>query len=509
MITERRTVAFALCIIPFVALATLNSGGYRYGASDQAFYLPAVFLQLDPELFPRDAAVLAAQTRLTLVDEAIAAVVALTSASVPAVFFVLYVAALVLLARAVWQIGVRLYTSHWTAVALLAALTLRHAIARSGTNTLEGYFHPRVLAFALGATAIAAFLRGRIAMPFALVAIAGVLHPTTALWLLVWLTVAAAIARRELRKPIVVAAAGAAAAGLWALTAGPLAGRFVIMDPEWRQTLATKDYLFPLEWPAYAWILNLGYLPLIAWIYRRRVRAGLVDTLERALVLGSGSLVLIFVGALVLHAIGVAIAIQLQPARVFWMFDFLATIYMVWAIAEDAASTEGVASALPGPSEVEGRRKAARARAAAVIILCLSAARGVYVLIEADRQAVQITIPDDDWGRVMAYARSTDKRSGWLAHPNHAVLYGSSVRVAGARDVFVEAIKDAAIGMYDRPIALRTARRLAALPNYDQLTTAEAKRLAAEYDLNFIVTGGALDLPLAFESGPLRVYRLQ
>ena len=40
-------------------------------------------------------------------------------------------------------------------------MTLRHAIAKSGTNTLEGYFHPRQLAFAFGVLAIAQFLRGR------------------------------------------------------------------------------------------------------------------------------------------------------------------------------------------------------------------------------------------------------------------------------------------------------------------------------------------------------------
>ena len=41
--------------VAFVLLATLNSAGYRYGASDQAFYIPAVLRHLDPALFPRDA----------------------------------------------------------------------------------------------------------------------------------------------------------------------------------------------------------------------------------------------------------------------------------------------------------------------------------------------------------------------------------------------------------------------------------------------------------------------
>ena len=42
----------------FCLLAILNSGGYRYGIGDQAFYLPAVVQHLNPALFPRDRALL-------------------------------------------------------------------------------------------------------------------------------------------------------------------------------------------------------------------------------------------------------------------------------------------------------------------------------------------------------------------------------------------------------------------------------------------------------------------
>src|SRR5690606_7726067 len=114
-------------------------------------------------------------------------------------FLAMYVAALAMLAAGVWLIGTRLYRSQWTAVALLAAMTLRHAIARSGTNTLEGYFHPRTMAFALGALAMASFLRRRLALSFLLVGIAGAVHPTTALWFGVWFTAAAWIAYPRLR----------------------------------------------------------------------------------------------------------------------------------------------------------------------------------------------------------------------------------------------------------------------------------------------------------------------
>ncbi|CAN5702810.1 hypothetical protein BH24ACI5_BH24ACI5_17320 [soil metagenome] len=486
---RRLAFTFALVLVPFVVLATLNSGGYRYGASDQAFYQPAVLKQLDPGLFPRDTPVLAAQTHLTLADEIVAGVVRATGGSVPAVFAALYVLALALFAGGAWLIGRQLYIQPWASVALLAAFTLRHAIARSGTNTLEGYFQPRLLAYGLGALAIASFLRARLALTGALLVLGALVHPTTALWFGVWLTAAAMIHEKRVRRWGFALAVGSAALGIWAVTSGPLAGRTDIMDPAWKRMLADKNYLFPLEWPAYAWVINLGYLPVIGWLFHRRTRLGLAGGRERALVIGSSALFLIFLLALVCHAVGVTLAFQLQPARIFWMFDFLATVYLVWAIADGGT--------------------AHRARLAAISLLVLSLARGSYVVIEAERPALQLTIRDDDWGRVMAWARASEKGSGWLAHPLHAVLYGTSVRVAGERDVFVEAIKDAALGMYDRRIAVRTDERLQALPDFDRLTDDGARALGARYDLDYLVTEGTLPLPLAFESGSLRVYRLR
>jgi hypothetical protein len=109
----------------------------------------------------------------------------------------------------------------------------------------------------------------------------------------------------------------------------------------------------------------------------------------------------------------------------------------------------------------------------------------------------------------MAWARQTDKGSGWLADPMHAVLYGTSVRVAGERDVLVEAVKDAAIGMYDRRIAVRTDERIRAVADFNALTEDEARRLGVRYDLDYMVTERPLDLPLAFASGTLKVYRIR
>jgi hypothetical protein len=491
---SRRALIALCCVSAFLVLATLNSAGYRYGASDQAFYMPAMLERMDPSLFPRDSDLIRAQAQLTFADDVIGPVAHVTGISFPVLFVVLQVVTLSLLAFAVFRIAQVMYRTEWASLALLAAVTLRHAIPRSGTNTLEGYFHPRQLSFALGALAIGQFLRGSYGAMLALLLIAGALHPTTGLWFVISLGIATFLAAPRLRVALATVAAAGIVVALWALIAGPLAGRLQPMDQEWLETLRSKQYLFPLQWPASAWIVNLGYVPLIVWIFRRRQAAGVLVEHEGALVAGVLSLVLVFAATLPFNAARVALAIQLQPARIFWIVDLLAVIYTVWALAE---------SAVPRPS---------RARLVAAMMVLVSTVRGAYIMLVEfpERRIAQVDLSDDDWGRAMRWARSSsDPQSGWLAAPDHAVKYGTSVRVAAHRDVFVEPVKDEAVGMYERAIAMRTRARVAALGDFGSLTVDRAHSLAAQYGLDYLITEAELPLPVAFQSGALRIYRLR
>ncbi len=488
----QKIIPSAAALLVFILLATLNSAGYRYGASDQAFYIPAVLRDVDPSLFPHDGPLIESQARLTVIDEAIGALTTTTGISLPWLFAGLYVLTLGLLALAGKRLGDLLYRHRWTTVALLAALTLRHAIARTGANSLESYFHPRQLAFALGALALGAFLRRRYALMLLLTLGAAAVHTTTTMWFGVWMFVATAVAEPRWRRALTAGAALGAIAASWAIVAGPLAGRAAPMDAEWLATLSTKNYLFPRDWPLYVWTINLGYIAVILFVLRRRAAAGVLTSRERAAAIGCLSLTVLFLCALLLHRANIAIAVQLQPARIFWMLDLLAIAYGVWALAEDAKGT------------------ARRARTVALAILVASIARGAYVMAVRfpDRRIADLDIRADDWGRVMAWARTTDRSSQWLADPLHAVYFGTSLRVAGERDVFVEAVKDTAIGMYDRGVAMRTRDRLAELGDPARLTAVRARALAHAHGLDYLVTDLPLDLPLAFESGSLRVYRL-
>lgn len=472
----------------------MNSAGYRYAASDQAFYIPAIVRHLDPALFPRDAPLIDGQARMTVIDDALAAAVRITGVSLPWLFVSMYAVSLALLFVAIVRLGRRLYRTEWAVLAFIAAMTLRHAVSKTGANTLEGYFHPRVLAFALGLTGVASFLDRRDAAWMALVAAAILVHPTTGVWFAVWLAVASWFGRPRWRPALSVAATAAAGAAMVMLWRGPFAGHLARMDAEWLSAISDKDYLFPLSWPLSAWVANLATVAVIAACWRARRRADLTVPGETPLVIGLFGLFGLFLCWLPFDAAHVAIAVELQLSRVFWLLDVFATAYAIWWLVER----------LPA-------RRATAGMFVPILIAALAIARGVYSMsVEfPDRSIVAIDLKAGDWRDAMAWARTTDPSSGWIADPIHAAIYGSSLRAAAYRDVLLERLKDRAIAMYDRQTALRVAERERALTVLPWNTPDGARALARRYGLDYLIVDRALDLPLAHRSGALYIYRLR
>jgi hypothetical protein len=109
----------------------------------------------------------------------------------------------------------------------------------------------------------------------------------------------------------------------------------------------------------------------------------------------------------------------------------------------------------------------------------------------------------------MRFVASTDPASGWLADPIHALKYGASLRATGRRDVLIEEVKDRAIAMYDRDVALRVNDRMRALSALQWDTPDGARALARRYGLDYVVTDRELELPLVHRSGSLYIYRIR
>ncbi len=497
----RRQGVLAVLCLAFILVATANSGGYRFGISDQAFYQPAIEWKLHPELFPRDRALLESQAKLTLVDETLATATRATGAPLPWLFLGLYLISLVVLFYGAVTVAEALAFSPAATTAFLALLTLRHRIARTGANTLEGYMHPRQLAFGLGLLALGLTLKQRRAWAVLVWLVAAALHPTTAAWFALFI-VGGMVADRMLPR-LTAMHIGAISA---LVVAGAIIGPHLtpllpvpssmLMDQAWTTAFAEKDYIFVSQWPWWAWALNLAYLPLLRLLFQRRMAAGVVSGGERALMSGAALLVLIFAGSVIFSEARLAFAVQLQVSRVFWWLDVLIAAYAAWWLTSDPVVRRVLGSAAP------------RISIAAVAVLALG--RGFYTVGEGgpDRNLFRLELPADDWAAAMQWLKT--QPSDWLvlADPDHAWKYGTSVRVAASRDVVLEVVKDSAISLYSRDVALRTVERTRALADFAGMHTDTALRVARQYGVTALVVESVhvLALPKLYGNASFTIY---
>jgi hypothetical protein len=478
----------AAAVLAFTLVATANSGGYRFGISDQAYHVPAIAAAADPSLFPRDRVLFDAQSSRTFGDDLVAAL-ASSPDRLPALFVALYFVALAGLGWAAFAFSRALGASAWASAAALLLIALRHRIPKTGANSLEGYMNPRMLAFALGLGALAAYLQRRPWwMTLLLVLGATAIHSTAGGWFALALALAELVRRRSLLLWL-VAALSAVAASWWLLAQTPR------MDATWRAVLAEKDYLFVTEWPAYAWVLNLAY-PIVLWmLHLRRRTLGVARPLERPLVLGLLGLVAVFIASIPFVEAGVALAVQLQVNRVFWLLDVVVWLHVAWWLMDDL-----------------GAVPAWRRAIVAALLVAAVGGRGFYVLaVEGNRPLVRTSLEDTDWTRALGWLRGQPADWQVLADPGHAWKYGPSVRVAALRDTVLEQGKDSALAIYDRAIAMRVAERMHGLGGFETMDAPGARALGARYGAHVLILerSRALDLPILFENAGFRIYDLR
>ena len=490
----RDLVALAGGAVLFVLLATANSGGYRYGVSDQAFYQPAVAISVDPTLFPRDRVVLESQTKLWLGDSVLAFAARLVGGDLPTLFVIVYVVTLLALFTAAIALSNALAMDRWTTAIFLILLTLRHRIPKTGANSLEGYMHPRMLAFACGLAALSALVRNRMGVAVLFVAVAALVHTTVALWF--GAALAAAVGwQMGARKAAALAGSGILVVAIVVASVDRLRWRVSAMDGAWVAVLGDKDYLFLSGWPAYAWLLNLAY-PAVLWlIYRRRDTMGLTVPGEPALIAGCIALAGIFVISVPFNLAEVALAVQLQVNRVFWLLDAVVSLYIAWWIASDVF-----------------RHRFRAAAVVAAVLVGLSMARGAYiVVVDNGGRLVTTDLEPSAWTDAMRWLRTQPSSWHVFADPLHAVTLGPSVRVAAERDTLLESNKDSALAMYDRTVAMRLAERERAVGDFSSLRLEDIRRLARTYGLDVLVDRNTrqFELPILYRNAEFNIYDLR
>ena len=496
-----RLAAVALAgFLAFLVLATANGAGYRYGVSDGAAYVPAVVLAENPAAFPRDAPLIRTQGQFFIVDEVLAGIGRVTGASLESRFFAAYLVAMAAVWTGVLLIGSSLFRTKsstsgadpwWLTVALAAVVTLRHHIPRTSTNSLEPYFHPRLLAFGFGIIAVAAFLRHRNAIAVALVGLAAICHGTTAFWFAVVIGTGLMVVDRRWRLPGILGGAAALAVLVWAGVAGPLRAAAAAMDPLWIDALGGRNFIFATEWPLWAWTANLGLLGALWLAHRVRVRRGTATVRDTGLVWGATTLVALFLATLPLVGAHVALAVQFQFSRVFWVVDFLAALYLIAAAGESLRRIQAVTLA--------------------VVLLTASAARATYIMWSehAERRLFQVSLGASPWMDAMHWIAGQPLDVHVAAAADHAFKYGVSVRVAACRDVLLEDDKDSAVAMYSRTIAERVVERRKVLADFSTLTAEAARKLATRYGVDYLVTEAVLPLREVYRNTQFRIYALK
>jgi len=491
-----RFAAAALAgFLAFLVLSTANGAGYRYGVSDGAAYVPTVLLAENPAAFPRDASLIRTQGQFFVVDEALAVIGRVTGASLEMRFFAAYLVAIAAVWTGVILIGSSVYnrvlTGWWLTVALAAVVTLRHHIPRTSTNSLEPYFHPRLLAFGFGMIAVAAFLRQRNAIAVALVGLGAICHGTTAFWFAVVIGTGLMVVDRRWRVPGLLAGAAALALLVWAVVAGPLRTAASPMDPMWIDALGGRNFIFANQWPLWAWMANLGLLGALWLAHGVRVRRGTATARDTGLVWGATALVALFLSTLPLVSAHVALAVQFQFSRVFWVVDFVAALYLLAAAGESLTR--------------------AQAATLAVVLLAASTTRGTYIMWSehAERRLFQVSLPSSPWMDAMHWIAGQPLDVHVVAAADHAFKYGVSVRVAACRDVLLEDDKDSAVAMYSRAIAARVVERRKALADFSRLTAESARELATRFGVDYLVTEAALPLREVYRNTQFRIYALK
>jgi hypothetical protein len=117
-------------------------------------------------------------------------------------------------------------------------------------------------------------------------------------------------------------------------------------------------------------------------------------------------------------------------------------------------------------------------------------------------------LPDDDWTRVIDWARALPAGTQLLADPGHAWRFGAPLRYSGC-DVFLEEVKDTAMAIYSRHSAARVMERRQALGDFAALDASVARALARRYQLDYLVIDRELDLPAVHQEGPFRIYAVR
>jgi uncharacterized protein DUF6798 len=247
-----------LALLLLLTAAVIGIHGYHLGVEDQATYLPGIKKELNPQLYPHDAAFFMAQTRWTLLVPLVAASVRVLHLPLDVAVFLWHVAGVFLFLAGCLRLSRKCFTNasaQWAGVTMVISVI---AIPIAGTLMLmlDAYMHPRALSAAAILFATSAVLERKLSA-LAWTALAALIHPQIALFGSAHLVILAWNSPRQSATPVL------APPSFW-----PPA------NDAWRELLATRSDWLVFRWRWYEWLGAIGPLVLLAWFSRQAAKCG-------------------------------------------------------------------------------------------------------------------------------------------------------------------------------------------------------------------------------------------
>jgi hypothetical protein len=306
-----------------LTVATIAIHGYHVGVEDQGIYLPGILKNLNPGLFPHDAAFFEAQTKATLIDEIVAGVVRTTHLSLDWTLLLFHLLSVFLLLLAGWRVGRRCFSSPHTAWAGMSVLTGLFLLPIAGTSQyiVDQYMHPRTLATGIILLPVADLLPGSKLRSWRLFlwcsfcfVIAFLLHLQMAVYgagLLVFLAIP-----WERWVPVMRTAT---------LALIPIPAIKHLFEPgsaAWQEAARTRSQHYLVRWEWYEWLGIIAPMLLFWWWSKLAEKQGetVLAWLSRRIAL-YGMLVLVIGGALILPP-ALERLTPFQPMRMFIFIYF-------------------------------------------------------------------------------------------------------------------------------------------------------------------------------------------
>ncbi len=311
-----------LLLLTLLTAASVLIEGYHPGVEDDNVYLPAIKMQLHPQLYPSDSTFFRVQLQATIFDKLIAWSVSLTHAPLDWTVLFWHVGTIFLVLWGCWRISLRCFAephAQWAGVALVAAL-MSLPVAGTALFLMDQQLHPRALATAAILAAVTATLDGRRILSPALLVIALIIHPVMALLgisFCFFLALAPHLSDTTwLRKRT-------AKLHVHYFALLPLAWLFQKPPAAWQHALIGPNYLFLTRWQWYEWLGVLAPLAILWWFggIARRNTWPVVVRLSRALIIFGVAQLLAAVAILSIPAM--ARLRPIQPMRYLHLFYLL------------------------------------------------------------------------------------------------------------------------------------------------------------------------------------------